>query len=53
MPEPITHGPSTAQLLKLLDTIGSEADIRSVLKGGTLKSHLAWLKQRDSPATTS
>lgn len=40
-------------LLKLLDTLGTEAAIRSQLHGGTVETHLAWLEQhplKPSPA---
>lgn len=38
-------------LLKLLDTLGSEGAIRSLLHGGTVSTHLAWLKQQPPKPT--
>lgn len=32
-------------LLTLLDAIGTEPAIKALLHGGTVASHLAWLKQ--------
>lgn len=40
-------------LLKLLDTIGTEAAIRSQLHGGTVKTHLAWLEQQPPKPSTA
>lgn len=45
--------PSTKQLLKLLDTIGTEEQVRSVLVGRSLATHLHWLQSRHTSATTS
>lgn len=45
--------PSIKQLLKLLDTIGTEEQVRSVLVGRSLATHLHWLQSRHTPATTS
>lgn len=45
--QPIQQQPPTNQLLKILDGIGSESDVRKLLIGSTLQSHLKALQLRN------
>ena len=40
-------------LLNLLDAIGTEPAIRSLLHGGTVETHLAWLEHQPPKPTTA
>lgn len=49
MADPLDDAQTTRKLLQILDAIGTEHDIRSLLIGGTVSSHLAALTTK--PAT--
>jgi hypothetical protein len=50
MTTPINPSPrQRQQLFKILDGIGTEADIRRLLVGGTVESHLKALQSRTRP----
>lgn len=52
MPDPSTDPPALKKLLSILDTLGTEHQIRALLRGGTLHSHLATIPPHSPPLTT-